>query len=136
MMLSLSSNIRIRSGEELNMLPKGMELNYVIEYFDSVGNKFHATKSNFKTVANRADLVSFVTGPENLVTAKFHEDGELVAKVYSEKYPNGMFDYVHMMIGDIIFPAKVRLLSIRLFTSLRARPTLYWHIEESDHHLV
>ena len=107
MMLSLNSNIRIRSGEELNMLPKGMELNYIVEYFDSVGNKFHATNAKFNIAASRTDLVTFAGGSENVIAAKFHEDGELVAKIYNDKYPNGIFDYVHMTIGDIIFPTKV-----------------------------
>ncbi|KAK0090394.1 hypothetical protein PV325_000676 [Microctonus aethiopoides] len=109
MMLSLSSNVRIKEGEELNILPKGMELDYVIEYFDIIGNKFHAGEIIFNTIANRADLVTFTSTSSNHVTIKFHENGELVAKVYSEKYPNGIFDYAHMMIGDILFPSKTIL---------------------------
>ncbi|XP_043283019.1 nuclear pore membrane glycoprotein 210 [Venturia canescens] len=109
MMLSLNSNIRIRSGEELNMLPKGMELSYVVEYFDSVGNKFAATNTEFVAAMSRSDLMSFAKGPDNILIAKFHKDGELVAKIHSDKYPNGMFDYVHMTIGDIIFPTKTSL---------------------------
>lgn len=107
MMLSLRSKLRIRNGEELNMLPKGMELNYVVEYYDNVGNKFHAAQTSVKAMQNRADLTSFTTGADNVITAKFLENGELVVKVFNEKNPNGMFDYVHMMIGDIVFPTKV-----------------------------
>ncbi|CAL7946385.1 unnamed protein product [Xylocopa violacea] len=109
MMLSLNSILRIRNGEELNMLPKGMELDYVIEYYDNVGTKFHAAEVDTKTVLNRADLASFVKSSENVVTAKFVENGDLVVKAYNEKYPNAMFDYVHMMIGDIVFPTKTTL---------------------------
>ncbi|XP_011169055.1 nuclear pore membrane glycoprotein 210 [Solenopsis invicta] len=109
MMLSLKSKLRIRNGEELNMLPKGMELNYDIEYYDNVGNRFHAAETNVKAMLNRADLASFAAGAGNIITAKFLENGELVVKIYNEKHPHGMFDYVHMMIGDIIFPTKTTL---------------------------
>ncbi|XP_017888230.1 nuclear pore membrane glycoprotein 210 [Ceratina calcarata] len=109
MMLSLKSILRIRNGEELNMLPKGMELDYVLEYYDTVGNKFHAAGVDAKTVVNRADLALFTKSAENVVTAKFIENGDLVVKAYNEKYPNTMFDYVHMMIGDIVFPTKTTL---------------------------
>ncbi|XP_015122666.1 nuclear pore membrane glycoprotein 210 [Diachasma alloeum] len=109
MMFSLSSKVQIRSGEELNILPKGMELNYVVEYFDAIGNKFHAAETRLRTMSNRGDLLSFTPTGKNEVSVKFHETGELVAKIYNEKYPNAMFDYVHMMIGDIIFPSKTVL---------------------------
>ncbi|KAL6266889.1 hypothetical protein P5V15_003716 [Pogonomyrmex californicus] len=110
MMLSLKSKLRIRSGEELNMLPKGMELDYVIEYYDNVGNKFDAAEMSIRAMLNRADLASFATGTTgNVITAKFLENGELVVKIFNEKHPNGMFDYVHMMIGDIVFPTKTTL---------------------------
>ncbi|XP_063995333.1 nuclear pore membrane glycoprotein 210 [Diachasmimorpha longicaudata] len=109
MMFSLSSKVQIRSGEELNILPKGMELNYIVEYFDTIGSKFHAAETNLNTISNRGDLVSFTSTGNNDISVKFHETGELVAKIYNEKYPNGMFDYVHMMIGDIIFPSKTVL---------------------------
>lgn len=109
MMLSLSSNVRIREGEELNVLPKAMDLNYIIEYFDNFGNKFHSAETKFNTIANRADLVTFMPDIDNKVNVKFHENGELVAKVFSEKFNSGIFDYVHMMIGDIIFPSKTVL---------------------------
>ncbi|XP_076668038.1 nucleoporin 210 [Andrena cerasifolii] len=109
MMLSLKSILRIRNGEELNMLPKGMELDYALEYYDNVGTKFHAAEVNAKTTLNRADLASFTISAENVVPAKFIENGDLVIKTYNEKYPNGMFDYVHMMIGDIVFPTKTTL---------------------------
>lgn len=107
-MLSLKSSIRIRSGEELTMLPKSMDLNYVLEYYDSVGDKFHAANVDFKTLSSRTDLVIFTKQSEkNVVNAKFVDNGELIVKVYNEKYPNGMFDYVHMIIGDVLFPTKV-----------------------------
>ncbi|TGZ53948.1 nuclear pore membrane glycoprotein 210 [Temnothorax longispinosus] len=109
MMLSLKSKLRIRNGEELNMLPKGMELDYIVEYYDNVGNKFHAAETNVKAMLNRADLASFTAGAGNVITARFLENGELVIKTFNEKHPNGMFDYVHMMIGDIIFPTKTTL---------------------------
>ncbi|XP_015435256.1 PREDICTED: nuclear pore membrane glycoprotein 210 [Dufourea novaeangliae] len=109
MMLSLKSILRIRNGEELNMLPKGMELDYALEYYDNVGTKFHAAEVNARTILNRADLASFAINTENVVTAKFIENGDLVVKAFNEKYPNGMFDYVHMMIGDIVFPTKTTL---------------------------
>lgn len=106
-MLSLKSNVRIRTGEELTMLPKGMNLDYVLEYYDTVGAKFHAAQIDFKTLSSRTDLVTFTPSEENTVNAKFIENGELIVKVYNEKYPNVMFDYVHMSIGDILFPTKV-----------------------------
>lgn len=109
MMLSLKSKLRIRNGEELNMLPKGMELDYVVEYYDNVGNRFHAAETNVKAMLNRADLASFTAGTDNVIAARFLENGELVLKTFNEKHPNGMFDYVHMMIGDIIFPTKTTL---------------------------
>lgn len=109
MMLSLKSILRIRNGEELNMLPKGMELDYALEYYDNVGTKFHAAEVNAKTMLNRADLASLTLSAENVVTAKYIENGDLVVKVYNQRYPNGMFDYVHMMIGDIVFPTKTTL---------------------------
>ncbi|XP_044576324.1 nuclear pore membrane glycoprotein 210 [Cotesia glomerata] len=110
MMLSLSSNVRIRAGEELNVLPKGMELNYIIEYFDNIGSKFHAAELKFDTISNRGDLVTFTSEQSNnQVNVKFHNNGELVAKVYSDKHTTNIFDYAHMMIGDIIFPSKTLL---------------------------
>lgn len=95
------------------MLPKGMELDYVVEYYDNVGNKFDAAETNIKAMLNRVDLASFAIGTDNVITAKFLENGELVMKAFNEKNPNGMFDYVHMMIGDIVFPTKVCFNSIR-----------------------
>ncbi|XP_029168707.1 nuclear pore membrane glycoprotein 210 [Nylanderia fulva] len=110
MMLSFKSKLRIRHGEELNMLPKGMKLEYVVEYYDNVGNKFHAAEADVKATLNRADLASFATSSDdNVVTARFLENGELVLKVFNEKYPNAMFDYVHMMIGDVVFPTRTTL---------------------------
>ncbi|KAL2717574.1 nuclear pore membrane glycoprotein 210 [Vespula squamosa] len=109
MMLSLHSKLRIRSGEELNMLPKGMELDYIVEYYDNVGMKFHAAETNIKTTLSRVDLATFTTNPGNLITTKFIENGELVGKIFSDKYSQGMFDYVHMRLGDIVFPTKTTL---------------------------
>lgn len=106
-MLSLKSNVRIRAGEELTMLPKGMDLNYVLEYYDNIGSKFNAAEVDFKTLSSRTDLVTFTPSGQNTVNAKFLENGELIVKVYSEKYPNGMFDFVHMSISDVLFPTKV-----------------------------
>ncbi|KAG7201135.1 hypothetical protein KM043_003926 [Ampulex compressa] len=108
-MLSLKSNLRIRNGEELNMLPKGMKLDYALEFYDNVGTKFNAAELNTKTMLNRADLAAFTKNSDNTITARFMENGELIVKVFNEKYPNGMFDYVHMMIGDIVFPTKTTL---------------------------
>ena len=113
-MLSLKSNVRIRSGEELTMLPKGMDLDYVLEYYDNVGTKFHAAELDFKTLASRTDLVAFTQNIKNTVNTKFLENGELIVKIFSEKYPNGIFDYVHMMIGDVLFPTKVRILVLNI----------------------
>lgn len=107
-MLSLKSNVRIRTGEELTMLPKGMDLNYVLEYYDNVGSKFHAAEVDFKTLSSRTDLVTFKPNGANTVNAKFLENGELIVKIYNEKYPNGMFDFVHMSISDVLFPTKVK----------------------------
>ncbi|XP_078048616.1 nucleoporin 210 isoform X1 [Augochlora pura] len=109
MMLSLKTILRIRNGEELNMLPKGMALDYALEYYDNVGTKFHAAAVNAKTMLNRADLTSLTINTRDVVSAKFIENGDLVVKMFNEKYPNGMFDYVHMMIGDIVFPTKTTL---------------------------
>jgi len=109
MMLSLKSKLRIRNGEELNMLPKGMKLEYIVEYYDNVGNRFHAAEVIVKATLNRADLASFFASSDSIVTANFLENGELIVKVFNEKYPNGMFDYVHMMIGDIVFPTRTTL---------------------------
>ncbi|KAI4492422.1 hypothetical protein M0804_002213 [Polistes exclamans] len=109
MMLSLHSKLRIRSGEELNMLPKGMELDYIVEYYDNVGIKFHAAETNIKTTLNRVDLATFIINPGNLITTKFIENGELVVKVFNDKYHQGMFDYVYMRLGDIVFPTKATL---------------------------
>lgn len=106
MMLSLKSNIRTRLGEELNMLPKGMELDYIVEFFDNVGSKFHAADTSFKTFVNRGDLVTFLPESNNLLLGKFLENGKSIIKIYNEKYPNGMFDYVSVIIGDIHFPTK------------------------------
>lgn len=118
MMLSLKTILRIRNGEELNMLPKGMELDYALEYYDNVGTKFHAAAVNAKIMVNRADLAVFTINTENVVTSKFIENGDLVVKAFNEKYPNGMFDYVHMMIGDIVFPTKVLYRSLYYFVYL------------------
>ena len=89
------------------MLPKGMELNYVVDYFDNVGNKFYAAEVGFKTLVNRGDLVSLTCGSDNLISAKFIDNGKSIVKIYNEKYQNGIFDYVHVVIGDIHFPTKV-----------------------------
>ncbi|XP_014209952.1 nuclear pore membrane glycoprotein 210 [Copidosoma floridanum] len=109
-MLSLKSNIRIRNGEELTMLPKSMDLDYVLEYYDSAGSKFNAAEVDFKTLSSRTDLVTFTKQiDKNVLNAKFVENGELIVKVFNEKYPNGMFDYVHMIIGEVLFPTKAVL---------------------------
>lgn len=89
------------------MLPKGMELDYIIEYYDNIGNKFDAAETNVKAMLNRADLALLAIASNNTITGKFLENGELVVKIFNEKNPNGMFDYIHMMIGDVIFPTKV-----------------------------
>ncbi|KAI4499131.1 hypothetical protein M0802_005714 [Mischocyttarus mexicanus] len=109
MMLSLHSKLHIRSGEELNMLPKGMELDYIVDYYDNVGMKFHAAETNIKTTLNRVDLTTFTINPGNLITTKFIENGELVVKIFNDKHYQGMFDYVYMRLGDIVFPTKTTL---------------------------
>uniref|UniRef100_A0A0C9RIR8 Pom210 protein n=1 Tax=Fopius arisanus TaxID=64838 RepID=A0A0C9RIR8_9HYME len=138
MMFSLSSKVQIRSGEELNILPKGMELNYIVEYFDSIGNKFHAAETSLNTITNRGDLLSFTPIRKNEISVRFHETGELVAKIFNEKYPNAMFDYAHMMIGDIIFPSKTVLtvgdvvcFSMPLLSSETGDPG-FWRSSNSD----
>lgn len=110
MMLSLDPNIKIRSGEELNVLPKGMELNYIIEYFDNYGNKFHANDKKINTIANRNDLMKFLNSHDddnnnNKLTILFIDNGEVIVKLYNDK----IFDYGHMIIGDILFPSKTIL---------------------------
>ncbi|XP_066600784.1 nuclear pore membrane glycoprotein 210 [Prorops nasuta] len=109
MMLYLKSNIRLRLGEELNMLPNGMELDYGIDYYDNIGRKFDASKYHLKATCNRADLASFNVNTDNLINVKFVENGEIVVKVSTEKSLIGMFDYTHMMIGDVLFPTKSTL---------------------------
>lgn len=84
-----------------------MDLDYIVEFFDNVGSKFHAADMSYKTFANRGDLVSFTPVKDNLQSAKFLENGKSIIKIYNEKYPNGIFDYVSLMIGDIHFPRKV-----------------------------
>lgn len=113
MMLSLDPNIKIRADEELNVLPKGMKLNYIIEYFDNLGNKFHAADTKINTISNRADLLTFyyskLSPDNNKLSVMFHDNGEIIAKIYNEKIPSGIFDYAHMIIGDILFPSKTVL---------------------------
>lgn len=108
MMLELSSEVRVKPGEELDALPRGMALDYVVGYYDNVGTKFNAGQRNIAVSTNRADLAAFGTTTENVINVKFTRNGHMVAKIYDEKHPNGMFDYVNMIIGDILFPPKVR----------------------------
>ncbi|XP_012259706.2 nuclear pore membrane glycoprotein 210 [Athalia rosae] len=109
MMLELKSEIKVKAGEELSALPRGMELDYVVGYYDNVGLKFNAAQTKISVSSNRADLASFSTDSENVITAKFLRDGNMVIKIYDNKYPNGMFDYVNMVIGEILYPEKTSL---------------------------
>lgn len=114
MMLSFDSNVKIRIGEELHMLPRGLELSYTVDYYDDVGSKFNAVDSKSKIFGTRADLATFKVGHDNAISAFFHQNGMLVAKVFNEKQPNALFDYAHMPIGNILFPSSVSI----FFTSL------------------
>ncbi|XP_046623224.1 nuclear pore membrane glycoprotein 210 [Neodiprion virginianus] len=109
MMLELKSIMRVRSGEELYSLPRGMTLDYTVGYYDNVGSKFNAGQTKLSIWTNRANLASFSMGSENTVSVQFTRSGHMVTKVYNEKQPTGMFDYVNMVIGDIVFPSKMTL---------------------------
>lgn len=115
MMLTLKSNVRLRPGEELNKLPKGMEFKYAVEYFDNFGSKFDAANVTIKTTFNRADSIALSPVEDNSFSVKFLHDGDLILKVFNEKYPNGMADFAHMMIGDILFPTKVFIFELILY---------------------
>ncbi|KMQ97059.1 putative nuclear pore membrane glycoprotein 210 [Lasius niger] len=81
--------------QSLTVLVEGMKLEYIVEYYDNVGNRFHAAEASVKATLNRADLASFVTSSsDNIITAKFLENGELVVKVFNEK--------TTLTIGDVI----------------------------------
>lgn len=132
MMLMLKSEVRVRAGEELDSLPRGMELDYIVEYYDNFGTKFNAAETKLSVLTNRANLASFNPSEKNKISVKFMHNGNMIAKIHNEKYPNGMFDYVNMAIGDILFPSKVSPFLLRSVNTLINHSNHSFSLDDSD----
>ncbi|XP_025022979.1 nuclear pore membrane glycoprotein 210-like [Python bivittatus] len=104
--LQFSSTPKLYTASRAPLLafPLGMSLTLTVQFFDSVGEKFHAQNTQLYLALNRDDLLLIRPSSKNYTyIAQAVNRGVTLVGVWDEKHP-GMADYIPVPVEHAIEP--------------------------------
>nr|XP_042699089.1 nuclear pore membrane glycoprotein 210-like [Chrysemys picta bellii] len=102
--ISTSPQLYTISGTSLMAFPLGMALTLTVQFYDNIGEKFHAQNTQLYLALNRDDLLLIRPGNKNYTyIAQAVNRGVTLLGIWDEKHP-GMADYIHMPVEHVIEP--------------------------------
>ncbi|XP_058863562.1 nuclear pore membrane glycoprotein 210-like [Acipenser ruthenus] len=135
--ISSSPELHSTDGESLSGFPLGMSLTFQVQFYDCVGDKFHAENTGLGFTSNRDDLLQL--GSESLshtFTAQTTSPGVTVLEAWDPKHPN-MADYMAVPAQNAIAPELSGPLSAGDLVCFRTAlvnqegQTGSWHVSSS-----
>uniref|UniRef100_A0A674JJU1 BIG2 domain-containing protein n=1 Tax=Terrapene triunguis TaxID=2587831 RepID=A0A674JJU1_9SAUR len=102
--ISTSPQLYTISSTSLMAFPLGMALTLTVQFYDNIGEKFHAQNTQLYLALNRDDLLLIRPGNKNYTyIAQAVNRGVTLLGIWDEKHP-GMADYIHMPVEHVIEP--------------------------------
>ncbi|EMP28214.1 hypothetical protein UY3_14690 [Chelonia mydas] len=102
--ISTSPQLYTISSTSLMAFPLGMALTLTVQFYDNIGEKFHAQNTQLYLALNRDDLLLIRPGNKNYTyVAQAVNRGVTLLGIWDEKHP-GMADYIHVPVEHVIEP--------------------------------
>ncbi|XP_069594525.1 nuclear pore membrane glycoprotein 210-like [Ranitomeya imitator] len=102
--IDVKRKLHTRSGHLLASFPVGITLDLTVHFYSSIGERFHAQKTQLRFSTNRDDLLLIEPGIKNytfMITTVMQ--GDTLLRVWDEAHP-GMADFVAISVEDAISP--------------------------------
>uniref|UniRef100_A0A8C5EXR3 Nucleoporin 210 like n=1 Tax=Gopherus evgoodei TaxID=1825980 RepID=A0A8C5EXR3_9SAUR len=102
--ISTSPQLYTVRGTSLMAFPLGMALTLTVQFYDNIGEKFHAQNTQLYLALNRDDLLLIRPGSKNYTyIAQAVNRGVTLLGIWDEKHP-GMADYIQVPVEHVIEP--------------------------------
>uniref|UniRef100_A0A8C8RFJ2 BIG2 domain-containing protein n=1 Tax=Pelusios castaneus TaxID=367368 RepID=A0A8C8RFJ2_9SAUR len=110
--ISTSPQLYTANSTALMAFPLGMALTLTIQFFDNIGEKFHAQNTQLYLALNRDDLLLIRPGNQNYTyIAQAVNRGVTLLGIWDQKHP-GMADYIHVPVEHVIEPDLSKPLAV------------------------
>ncbi|XP_067395378.1 nuclear pore membrane glycoprotein 210-like [Emydura macquarii macquarii] len=102
--ISTSPQLYTAGSPALMAFPLGMALTLTVQFYDNIGENFHAQNTQLYLALNRDDLLLIRPGNKNYTyIAQAVNRGVTLLGIWDEKRP-GMADYIHVPVEHVIEP--------------------------------
>ncbi|XP_007946745.1 nuclear pore membrane glycoprotein 210-like [Orycteropus afer afer] len=104
--LQMSSKPKLYTapGRTLSAFPLGMSLTFIVQFYSSIGEKFHTHNTQLSLALNRDDLLLIGPGSKNYTyTAHAVNRGVTLVGLWDRRHP-GMADYIPVSVEHAIEP--------------------------------
>ncbi|XP_058927920.1 nuclear pore membrane glycoprotein 210-like isoform X1 [Kogia breviceps] len=104
--LRMSSHPKLYTaqGRTLSAFPLGMSLTFIVQFYNSIGEKFHTHNTQLYLALNRDDLLLIGPGNRNYTyMAHAVNRGVTLVRLWDQRYP-GMADYIPVSVEHAIEP--------------------------------
>ncbi|XP_022415359.1 nuclear pore membrane glycoprotein 210-like isoform X2 [Delphinapterus leucas] len=104
--LRMSSHPKLYTakGRTLSAFPLGMSLTFIVQFYNSVGEKFHTHNTQLYLALNRDDLLLIGPGNRNYTyMAQAVNRGVTLVRLWDQRHP-GMADYIPVSVEHAIEP--------------------------------
>uniref|UniRef100_A0A8B9CLY4 Nucleoporin 210 like n=1 Tax=Anser brachyrhynchus TaxID=132585 RepID=A0A8B9CLY4_9AVES len=135
--INISPKIYTAGGMSLATFPLGMSLTITVEFYNSIGEKFHAQNAQLRLSVNRDDLLLIRPANKNhTYIAQAVNRGVTLLTVQDERHP-GVADYVPVPVEPAIKPDLSKPVAVGdvicfTCTSVFVGASGMWHISPSD----
>ncbi|KAB0396292.1 hypothetical protein E2I00_015527, partial [Balaenoptera physalus] len=104
--LRMSSHPKLYTaqGRTLSAFPLGMSLTFIVQFYNSIGEKFHTHNTQLYLALNRDDLLLIGPGNRNYTyMAQAVNRGVTLVRLWDQRHP-GMADYIPVSVEHAIEP--------------------------------
>ncbi|XP_036713739.1 nuclear pore membrane glycoprotein 210-like [Balaenoptera musculus] len=104
--LRMSSHPKLYTaqGRTLSAFPLGMSLTFIVQFYNSIGEKFHTHNTQLSLALNRDDLLLIGPGNRNYTyMAQAVNRGVTLVRLWDQRHP-GMADYIPVSVEHAIEP--------------------------------
>ncbi|XP_059946570.1 nuclear pore membrane glycoprotein 210-like [Mesoplodon densirostris] len=104
--LRMSSHPKLYTaqGRTLSAFPLGMSLTFIVQFYNSIGEKFHTHNTQLYLALNRDDLLLIGPGNRNYTyMAQAVKRGVTLVRLWDQRHP-GMADYIPVSVEHAIEP--------------------------------
>ncbi|XP_004475034.2 nuclear pore membrane glycoprotein 210-like [Dasypus novemcinctus] len=102
--MSSQPKLYTAQGRTLSAFPLGMSLTFIVQFYNSIGEKFHTHNTQLYLALNRDDLLLIGPGNRNYTyTAQAVNRGVTLVGLWDRRHP-GMADYIPVAVEHAIEP--------------------------------